>query len=241
MASWITHTMIADLLFERYSDLDERGFCVGNIAPDCNMPNSDWSAFIPSREITHFMDGEDKLSARYDVFFDTYIKDRAFINHEEYSFLLGYYAHLITDVEYLRFCRDSEQLHRMFERIRKHPSMAEKIKGKDENFTSLKDAFGKNGVFSDIFAMENAYLQKYPNCSYNRILRNVRDFPNYLDFFPQNYYGEKITTMLASYDKRRFTKGSRGYFFQKSEYENYLIHTTEIIFEKLEQNLTILV
>ncbi|MBQ8497861.1 MAG: hypothetical protein IJ489_10475 [Clostridia bacterium] len=68
MANWITHTIIADLLFERYSDLDERSFCVGNIAPDCNIPNADWTSFVPSREVTHFMDGKDKLSARYDIF-----------------------------------------------------------------------------------------------------------------------------------------------------------------------------
>ena len=68
MANWITHTIISDILIERYSELDERAFCVGNIAPDCNMPFG--KNFIPSREITHFMDGRDKLSARYDIFFE---------------------------------------------------------------------------------------------------------------------------------------------------------------------------
>jgi predicted acetyltransferase len=45
MATWITHLMIADGVLERISNLNKRGFCVGNIAPDCNVENEDWTAF----------------------------------------------------------------------------------------------------------------------------------------------------------------------------------------------------
>lgn len=75
--------------------------------------------------------------------------------------MLGYYAHLITDAEYLRFCRDPEQLHRIFERIYKNPEMWARVEDKEENFMSLKNAFGKEMIFSDITAMENKYLQNY--------------------------------------------------------------------------------
>ena len=50
MATWITHLMIADGVLERIPNLDRHGFCVGNIAPDCNVENEDWTAFTPSRE-----------------------------------------------------------------------------------------------------------------------------------------------------------------------------------------------
>ena len=49
MATWITHLMIADGVLERIPNLDRHGFCVGNIAPDCNVENEDWTAFTPSR------------------------------------------------------------------------------------------------------------------------------------------------------------------------------------------------
>lgn len=50
MASWVTHLMIADGVLTQFPELDRRGFCVGNIAPDCNVENADWTAFTPSRE-----------------------------------------------------------------------------------------------------------------------------------------------------------------------------------------------
>lgn len=53
MATWITHLMIADGVLERIPNLDRHGFCVGNIAPDCNVENEDWTAFTPSREVTY--------------------------------------------------------------------------------------------------------------------------------------------------------------------------------------------
>lgn len=37
--------------------------------------------------------------------------------------------------------------------------------------------------FGDIIELENEYIKSYPACSYNKILRNVNDFPDYLDFF----------------------------------------------------------
>ncbi len=60
MATWVTHLMIADGVLEALPRLDRRGFCVGNIAPDCNIENEDWTSFIPPREVTHFMRGKHK-------------------------------------------------------------------------------------------------------------------------------------------------------------------------------------
>ena len=53
MATWITHLMIANRVLKIVSELDKHCFCVGNIAPDCNVENEDWSQFVPSRKITH--------------------------------------------------------------------------------------------------------------------------------------------------------------------------------------------
>lgn len=43
MAGWKTHTIIAEELLKMGLAPDARGFCVGNIAPDCNVENADWS------------------------------------------------------------------------------------------------------------------------------------------------------------------------------------------------------
>lgn len=39
MATWVTHLMVADQVFNKIRGLDRHGFCVGNIAPDCNVEN----------------------------------------------------------------------------------------------------------------------------------------------------------------------------------------------------------
>lgn len=54
MATWISHMMIADNILNRDLDLDKKGFCVGNIAPDCNLENEDWTVFTPSRETSNY-------------------------------------------------------------------------------------------------------------------------------------------------------------------------------------------
>ena len=226
MANWITHLILADLVSMHYPDLDERAFCVGNVAPDCNILVE--GELVPSRETTHFMDGDDKLSARYDLFFETYIADRPFLDKEERSFLLGYWMHLIADVEYLRFCRDREHLRRVFARIRKDSRISNLVEGKEETFLTLLRAFGKDRVFADIVRMENDYLKKKPDCSYNRILRHIEYFPNYLNIFQDNHFAEKIAMMIRKYDKTADTCGE-GLFFTETEYLAYLERVSETV------------
>ena len=65
MANWITHTRIADILIDKGLDVDIKGFCIGNIAPDCNIENEDWTAYIPPKEVTHFMSAKENKIATY--------------------------------------------------------------------------------------------------------------------------------------------------------------------------------
>lgn len=63
MASWVTHLMIADRVMKQCPVLDRHEFCVGYIASDCNVENEDWTSFTPSREVTHWMNGERKVAS----------------------------------------------------------------------------------------------------------------------------------------------------------------------------------
>lgn len=53
MATWVTHLIVADEVIKKIPFLCRHEFFVGNIAPDCNVENEDWTSFIPSREVTH--------------------------------------------------------------------------------------------------------------------------------------------------------------------------------------------
>ena len=87
MATWITHLIIADRLLTRF-DLNRRAFCVGNIAPDCNIENSDWTSFTPPREVTHFMSDRRKTFADCEDFRGKYLSEPG--EPERRDFLLGY-------------------------------------------------------------------------------------------------------------------------------------------------------
>lgn len=88
MATWVTHLMIADGVMNQCHQLDRHGFCVGNIAPDCNVENENWTSFTPSREVTHWMTGERKAISDGDTFCYEYIHKCIDViqSKEQYSF-----------------------------------------------------------------------------------------------------------------------------------------------------------
>ncbi len=125
--------MIADGILERIPSIDRRGFCVGNIAPDCNVENEDWTAFTPSREATHWMQGERKKASDCDAFCDEYLLKRKdkIESAEEYAFLLGYYSHLITDVAFQAMIRDEEHVKAAWTRINADEKLSAASAGMD--------------------------------------------------------------------------------------------------------------
>ena len=84
MATWIGHMRIADYFMKRYEMLNNAEFLVGNIAPDCGVPNEDWSVFTPGKEITHW---HKKGSAEIDAedFRQKYLQ----VKDDKYPFYLG--------------------------------------------------------------------------------------------------------------------------------------------------------
>ena len=96
--------MVADKVLSSIQNLKRKEFCVGNIAPDCNVENEDWTQFTPSREVTHWMSASRKTAADSDKFFEEYVEKRRedISSDEELSFLYGYYSHLVTDAECLK-------------------------------------------------------------------------------------------------------------------------------------------
>ncbi len=139
MATWITHLMIADRVLEQLPGLDRRGFCIGSIAPDCNVENEDWTAFTPPREVTHWMQGERKKVSDCDAFYKEYILDHRdkITSEEEHSFLLGYYAHLLTDAAFQAMIRNEERISAVWGRIRSNEQLWRASAGMDETWDTF--------------------------------------------------------------------------------------------------------
>ena len=117
MAAWVTHLMIADEVLKAIDRLDRRSFCVGNIAPDCNIESADWKTFTPSREVTHWIKGKRKSFDDCEDFRLKMIVPWTSSDNAEYSFLLGYYSHLLTDAAFQSMIRDEKRVAAAWKRV----------------------------------------------------------------------------------------------------------------------------
>ncbi|NLX77449.1 MAG: zinc dependent phospholipase C family protein [Clostridiaceae bacterium] len=197
MPTWVTHMIIADIILKYYPELDRRGFCVGNIAPDCNVENEDRTSFTPSREVTHWMTGERKTAADCDAFYNEYIHKRKseIQSHEHYSFLLGYYAHLVADAEFQRFIRNDERVRDTWKRIKADENLRERSTGLPEDWDSVKKLISKKERMQVIYSMEAEYLRHNPDSGYLTEILPLKEFPDYLDYLPHGCIVRKIGVM----------------------------------------------
>ena len=234
MAGWITHCRIVDELLRRGLNLDVTSFCIGNIAPDCNVENEDWSGFTPPREVTHWMHAKNnKLTADYEAFYAQYIENRPNLFKEELSFLLGYYAHLIADVEAQRAMRDPLRVQAIFRRIASIPEMQAKVAGLPETMDTLKAAFGgRKAVSQDVAYLENRYLLQHPDSVYNTVVRKTTDFPDYLDYLPAGAISRKIRIMAVPADPN--LPKTEFIFYTEAEYEVLIQTAVEHILVALQ-------
>ena len=233
MATWVTHLMIADAVLNRYPNLDRRGFCVGNIAPDCNVENSDWTAFTPSREVTHWMQGARKKASDCDAFCKQYILNRRneIKTSEEYAFLLGYYAHLITDAAFQSMIRNEERVASVWTRIKSDAALSKAVEGMSETWDNAKKLIPKRVWINQIYSMEAAYLQSRPDSGYLTEILPLTEFPDYIDYLPAGAVVRKIGVMgympNVNVDSEAFVAVSR------KEYDDFVSETIDLVVKKI--------
>lgn len=235
MATWVTHLMIADRVLEQVAGLNRHGFCVGNIAPDCNVENEDWTCFTPSREVTHWMSAKRKTAADCDRFYQEYIVNRMdeIKTEEQYSFLMGYYAHLIADAEFQRYVRDEGRVAAVWKRIKTHPILSEKAFGMQENWDSVKSLIGNEERKKDIYSIEAAYLKKHPECGYLTEILNLNDFLDYIDYLPNGAIVRKINIM--GYIPEVEISAYPYVAMSEEEYENFIEESIKLVVQAFEK------
>lgn len=231
MATWVTHLMVADSILDKVFGLDKHGFCVGNIAPDCNVENEDWTQFTPSRAVTHWMSGERKTASDCNRFYQEYIENRKqeIKTNEEYSFLMGYYAHLITDAEFQSFTRDKNRVAAAWERIKRYPALSEKASGMVENWDSIKLLIGKEDRMKMIYWVEADYLEQHPQSGYFTEILNLRAFPDYIDYLPHGAIVRKIGAM--GYIPKREVSEYACIGMSKEEYKYFIDRAAQLVID----------
>lgn len=227
MATWGLHMMIVDKLYELGLSMDKKGFAVGNVAPDCNVENHDWTEFNPPRAVTHWMNTNSKLSADYEAFYNKYINGKEIKNWEESSFLFGYYSHLIVDVAFQKFVRDNDRVKNIYNRIESVAELKKKVKGKAKDFDTIKSSFGKQDIFLDIYVQEKNYLMENTNSTYNTILKNIKEFNHSLDFMPEGAIVRKLKIMTSEYDSA--VNRTDFVFFSIKEINTFIDNTCQLI------------
>ena len=233
MATWVTHLMIADSVLARFPALDRRGFCVGSIAPDCNVENEDWTAFTPSREVTHFMQGERKQASDCSAFCEAYILRRkdSIRSAEEYAFLLGYYAHLIADAAFQAMIRDEDRVKAAWMRIKENPALRASAAGMEETWDAAKKLFPKADRFREREIIEAEYLEAHPDSGYVTEILALEAFPDYLDYMPKGCIVRKIGVMGDVPEKRE--NDPEPMCISRKEYMDYVRTAADLAVLKL--------
>ena len=235
MATWVTHLMIADSVLQHFPSLDRHGFCIGNIAPDCNVENEDWTAFTPSREVTHWMQGERKKASDCDAFYEEYIAKRRdrIQSTEEFAFLMGYYAHLITDAAFQKMIRDDNRVKAVWKRIKKNENLREQSAGMDETWDNAKKLIPKRVWVGHIYSLEAEYLNAHPDSGYLTEILTLKDFPDYIDYLPEGAIVRKIGVM--GYLPKRNEDLGEWIAISREEYEAYIEDTIQMILKRFSE------
>ncbi len=100
MATWIVHCRVGDYFLDRVAGLDKRLFSIGNVSPDCGRGKKDsLGEFTPPPRVTHWSDRDGKSHINAERFYKAYLAGHT-IAEPDYSFYLGYYVHLATDIRW---------------------------------------------------------------------------------------------------------------------------------------------
>ncbi|MGI6239265.1 MAG: zinc dependent phospholipase C family protein [Christensenellales bacterium] len=237
MPSWVTHLMIADMIMEKHHGLDRRGFCVGSIAPDCNIENDDWTCFIPPREVTHWMSKERKTASDCDAFYQEYIVKRndEIQSHEQYSFLLGYYVHLMTDAAFEGYLHDENRIKDTWERIYADKNLFARANGYIKDWNSVKELIPKKERIREIHSLEAAYLRDHPTSGYLTEILPLKEFPDYIDYLPYGSIARKIAVM--GYLPELNEKGYHPISISREEFAFFIDNTVMFAVDRLREKI----
>ena len=218
----MVHLRIADILLDNIEGLDESAFVLGNIAPDSGVPNKDWSAFTPPGNVTHYRtDPEDKTFIDIEKYVNEYItKDKiAGYSKREYSFFLGYYTHLLTDVEWAKMT---------------HSEGVTEENARKENM-SLSDFIWKNK--EDWYDLDFLYLEQHPDFRAFNLYEKAEDITNvFMSEFAPDAFENRREYICGYYRSDNHGDLHRDYkYLTKERSDRFVTETASLILEVLKK------
>lgn len=202
MATWIAHLRVAENILNEIKEIERIPFVEGNIAPDSGVPNDDWSSFDPPYNITHWMNKEDRL-VNSDAFYNKYLKDKKNKNDKELcSFLLGYYAHLLTDIEWTK----------LFDLKLQEPIYKDNLEKDPEFIWEIK---------KDWYGQDFEYLKENKDSLFYSCFQHIGEVKDYLDFFPKGAFTNRFKYIKEFYLKNN-DRIEEFVYFSKKEMDDFV-------------------
>ncbi|WP_202707225.1 zinc dependent phospholipase C family protein [Sporosalibacterium faouarense] len=227
MATWVTHLRIAENLHKTY-EFSEREFLAGNIGPDCGVPNEDWSSFEPPKKTTHWLRDNEESGRKIDgskiqaeLFYNKYIKDQLnIIDDRKFSFLIGYYTHLLTDIQW-------SKMHRL----------------KKENDLEYKQRFKSDTSFiwevkRDWYGIDCEYIQSEKDNVFDKKFTSIQGVKDYIDYFPKGAFTSQIKYIQNFYRTKRDELNPTGRYLTTHEMNDFVRDTSNLINEKIWTRLS---
>lgn len=185
MATWIGHLRIAQQVLPLLPEIDAPMFYFGSLAPDSGEPNDDWSKFDPPKEVTHFLDPGDPEDKIHDLqfYYGFLAICSSELEPERYSFLLGYFFHLLSDNLW------SRRINRAYK-------------------ANYQDTFAEKGptfwweLKRDWYDLDRLYLRENPQSLFWQVLSPTHYPPVYVPFVDEAVANRQIDYIRNFYSKQ---------------------------------------
>ncbi|MBN2893030.1 MAG: hypothetical protein JXL97_14270 [Bacteroidales bacterium] len=178
-------------------------FIVGNLGPDCGVPNEDWSEFNPATEISHWKNNKTR-TIDSKGFYDKYCSTK---NCND--FYLGYFTHLLTDSLWSDLVLNS-----------KKEEFKDELSKNNKFIWLMKE---------DWYDLDKKYILENELLSF-LILKQITDFPNiYLDYFPKNAFTQRIKYIVSFYEEKKLNPAKEYKYLNENEMNLFIKEATVII------------
>lgn len=207
MSTWVVHLRIADYFLNKL-DVSATEFVIGSVAPDCGYGEKDsMGEFTPPPAVTHWSPSGRKRDCRYMDFYDEYLKDKDTCEMD-YSFYLGYYVHLLTDIMW------SERIY--IPTMKKH---ADGIRSETEVLKSAK---------KDWNDLDFEFLYNNPDYQTYKILCNVTEVKDYLPYYEPDQLSVQVK-FIADYYKSKRDFNRPHIYLSRQDVDNFIKKACQII------------
>lgn len=221
MASWMVHLRVADKLLDKLPNLAETEFVVGNIAPDSGVPNEDWSAYFPNKEVSHFKMARE--NGKKGICVEEYIRQyfteemRIGYSQKQYSFYLGYLVHLLTDILWKKEIFETAVEAEKEEYVLDPAKMVWKWK-------------------ADWYDLDFCYLRDNPRFRAFEIYEMAKGFSNtYLDIFAEDAFDNRRKYITEFYHQENDNLDREYPYLTKEEMDTFVERAEKFVIQELQE------